>query len=96
MTAPEDATSTLDFLRLSNVVLKLDGAMEDRTVPETMVDKIDYEALTYMAFRRAEMLLRETGIPQTPAQIIAMLTAAFSTGVVTGIEFEQAGGHRDG
>lgn len=83
-----------DFWRLSDVVLRQDGATQEegeagflRILDET----VDRDSLFYLAQQRAMIMVSQMGLPPslTPA-----LTTAYLSGVVLGIGFQQAGGHR--
>lgn len=93
-----------DFWRLSEIILKQDGRVEDIAsredaeafVPRMIQEQIDQNSLEYMSMMRAHRMvaaLREARLPFIPE--VAM-TSMFLQGVLVGIEFQKAGGHRDG
>lgn len=85
-----------DFWRMSDVVLKLDGRMQEGGTEETFVESIaesiDMDSVMYMAQERCSILLEQMGAPMA---LLPMLMTTFMTSVVTGIEFQKAGGHRE-
>lgn len=84
-----------DFWRLSDVVLKLDGRATEGNEPFEQLagPLIDIEALEYMAEQRTAAFTQAVGVPPTP-ELQSLLVTVFVTSVLTGIEFEKAGGHR--
>jgi hypothetical protein len=84
-----------DFWRLSEVVLKLDGDSTEgrRPLKASAEGRIDLASLAYLASQRVGLLEQRVG--ELPDNVRASLAAMFLTGVLTGIEFERAGGHRD-
>lgn len=93
-----------DFWRLSEIILKQDGRVEDITsledandmIPRMIQEQIDQTSLEYMSMVRSHRMLdslRKAGLPFYPE--VAM-TSMFLQGVLVGIEFQKAGGHRDG
>lgn len=90
-----DRPDSPDFWRLSETVLQFDGAASEdgMDLDEIAEGRIDLDALNYMAEQRAMRLLQASGLPYHPL-VFCALHAAFTTAVLTGIEFERKGGHR--
>ncbi len=84
-----------DFWRLSETVLKLDGktqAGEEAT--DITALNVDVESALYMSQQRVGIMLRELGFGDAPKSVELMMITAYMGGVVHGIEFQKAGGHR--
>lgn len=86
-----------DFWRMSEVVLGLDSeAMEDgKDIPRIADGRIDMETLEYMAEHRVGTFLEAIGVKDMPPFLVSLLETMFVTSIITGIEFERRGGHRD-
>lgn len=87
-----------DFWRLSDVVLQQDGALQEAVDKDAEYDRIiaehvDLDSVMYLAQQRAQRVLLEQGFGLNP-DAVAMVSAAYLTGVVAGIAFEKKGGHR--
>lgn len=99
-----DRPDTLDFWRLAQVNMKMDGAVQAGVnIPDTLSGLIDQRSLLYTARQRCEVMVQETTVAQQiqdpifgKTMLIAALMAAYVSGVVAGIEFQKEGGHRDG
>lgn len=91
----QDRPQTDDFNRLSNVVLKLDGAVVEgqQTIEEVLGGLIDSNSLSYLATHRTLRIAQLYGISLS-IPVASALAGMFVNGVAAGILFEQEGGHR--
>lgn len=82
-----------DFWRLSEVILKQDGRHpaggDQLHLDPTLIDST---SLFYMAQQRAAIMAQALHLS---GQAQSAVYAALMTGIIHGIEFEKAGGHRD-
>lgn len=95
-----DRPDTLDFWRLSQVVLGLDAsAQEGKDALKVLDGVIDAPSLAYTTEQRIQSILQAVSgghsglVALNP---VALLESVFMSGVVIGIKFEKEGGHRDG
>ena len=91
-----DRPQSPDFWRLSESVLMLDGRaqQDDATVKAITDEFVDTDAVTYVAEQRAGLMLRSFDMEHLPRSVQLMLVSMYMGGVVHGIAFEKAGGHR--
>lgn len=89
-----DRPDTLDFWRLSEVVLMLDGRSGGVGFRQPFDGVIDLPSVEYMGRQRVEIALSGLGLPDPGQAIKDLMVSVFMTAVVTGIEFQRAGGHR--
>lgn len=82
-----------DFWRLSEQVLKQDARHEGPGDFQHDNSVIDLESLVYLSAHRARRFAADLHLSE---QATMAVMAALMTGIVHGIEFEKAGGHRDG
>ena len=84
-----------DFWRLSETILKLDGKTQaGETAEGVTATLVDVMSALYMAKVRTSIMLREVGFDDLPVGVELLLVTAYVGGLVHGIEFEKAGGHR--
>lgn len=87
---------TPDFWRLSETALMLDGKTVEgqQHTFDTTSEFVDVVSLDYMCEVRTAIMLQELGMGGLPDSIKVLFQAAMMGGVVHGIAFEKAGGHR--
>lgn len=88
---------TPDYWRLSEVCLRLDGASGEggKSFEDVVGDAVDPRSLAYVAEQRVGIFLQRLGLEhQIPPALRSVMETIFVTSVVTGIEFQKAGGHR--
>lgn len=87
---------TPDFWRLSETILMLDGRAQqiDASLKGITDEFVDTDSVDYMAERRVDLLLRAFDMEHLPASVRLMLVSTYMAGLVHGIAFEKAGGHR--
>jgi hypothetical protein len=82
----------LDFWRMSDVVLRLDGAADNgRELSETADGVVDLDSLVYMAEQRCALFAQALKLPTS---VTAALVTVYVASFLTGVEFEKEGGHR--
>lgn len=85
-----------DFWRLADVTTRLDGGATEggKTIEQVAEGVIDLESLSYAATQRVGLFLQALGYENIEPEVVAMLETVFVTSVITGIEFQKAGGTR--
>lgn len=86
-----------DFWRLSQTALQLDGAVSEggRDAEDVNNDVVDHQSLMYLSACRMGIMLDELVASSRVLDLHALLATAYAGGLVHGISFEKAGGHRE-